>query len=289
MVIDKAMLLSDKTNAQSDASKKANLWNLALTELDKVSETETPQTLIQYLVLKSEICQKLERYEEALQIISRVIELQTEADEAIRMGDEIFSSMNRYVAQGFHEEAELHNELLADIMRQGKNLIDVLLNQLSMTSNILVEGKMHLKMGPEDIIELYLSLAECQESLKTYQSALDSYLKLWSLEYVQSAFEKSGPSQRKLFMGLGRCYYHLGRYEKSIEIGQTAIAMNRHFPGIHEYVALSQFASGDAEAAIRTSANAVLYEAPWDKENKTKTFDLHDQIKSGQLDLTKFN
>ena len=280
------MLLSENAKAQNDASKKASLWNSALAELDKVSQTETPQTLIQHLVTKSEIYRELERYEEAIQIISRVIELQREADEAIQMGDEIFSIMNRYEARGFHEEFELHNELLADIMKEGKDLDGRPSEPTSMTSNILGEGKMRLKMGPEDIIELYFSLAKCQESLKTYQSALDSYLKLWGLE--PESFVNSGPQRGKLFMGLSRCYYHLGQYEHAITFGQTAIKMNRHFPGIHEYVALSQFASGNAVAATRTSANAVLYEAPWDKGNKTKTFDLHDQINSGQLDLTKF-
>ena len=58
-------------------------------------------------------------------------------------------------------------------------------------------------------------------------------------------------------MGLPRCLYHNGEYEKAIQIGECAIEMNHHFPQVHKYVALSQKANGDMEAAIRTMARAV--------------------------------
>ncbi len=67
-------------------------------------------------------------------------------------------------------------------------------------------------------------------------------------------------------MGFSRCYYELGQYDKAMNAGLMAIEMNRHFPQIHRYVALSQKASGDLSSAIKTMKHEVLYEAPWSEE-----------------------
>ena len=55
---------------------------------------------------------------------------------------------------------------------------------------------------------------------------------------------------------------------QTIEIGESAIEMNCHFPCVHRYVALAQKAQGDPSSAIATMIQeTVLFEAPWDEEN----------------------
>ncbi|KAL3800692.1 hypothetical protein ACHAWO_013234 [Cyclotella atomus] len=79
--------------------------------------------------------------------------------------------------------------------------------------------------------------------------------------------ENLNPTQcRMTFMGLGRCNYELHIYEKAIDVMQAAIEMNRGFPHVHKYVALSHEATGKHHLAIKTMKEAVLYEAPWSDE-----------------------
>jgi len=77
----------------------------------------------------------------------------------------------------------------------------------------------------------------------------------------------SPPQWRQVWMGLSRCYYEMGMYDKAIQSGMGALEMNRHFPQAHKYVALSQKAIGDYDAAKATMSRAVLYEAPWEDKN----------------------
>mmetsp|Transcript_10778 Transcript_10778/g.16284 ORF Transcript_10778/g.16284 Transcript_10778/m.16284 type:complete len:628 (+) Transcript_10778:80-1963(+) len=93
-----------------------------------------------------------------------------------------------------------------------------------------------------------------------------------AFEVYKSIFDqlpdRSPPEQRQVYMGISRCFYEMGRYDVAIEIGKGAIAMNRHFPGVHKYVALAQKAQGDYSGAKATMTQAVLYETPtWDDNN----------------------
>lgn len=92
-------------------------------------------------------------------------------------------------------------------------------------------------------------------AFETYQGL---YMKL---------MERSPAEQREVIMGISRCFYEMGRYDHAIDIGESAIEMNRHFPEVHKYVALSYKAKGDIDAAIATMTKAVLYETPWDEDN----------------------
>lgn len=80
-------------------------------------------------------------------------------------------------------------------------------------------------------------------------------------------------SQRKVLMGLSRCFYEIGNYEASIGLGEGILEMNRHFPGVHKYIALSQKALGQRDEARKSMMRAILYEAPWDDKNKAENED----------------
>ena len=68
----------------------------------------------------------------------------------------------------------------------------------------------------------------------------------------------------------------------AITLGQGTIDANRYYPGCHDYVARAQLAKGDVQAAIRTRSRAVLFETPWDEENRavqrTALAELHEQV-----------
>lgn len=105
-----------------------------------------------------------------------------------------------------------------------------------------------------------------------WESAAEVYKRLLMNEDVYMA--SSPPQQRRVWMGLTRCFYEMGQYDKAIHAGTAAIEMNRHFPQVHRYVALSQKASGDLDAAKASMTRAVLYECPWDDSNLKANMEL---------------
>ena len=94
----------------------------------------------------------------------------------------------------------------------------------------------------------------------------DGAFEIYKSLYDQLPY-RSPPDQRKVYMGISRCFYEMKRYNDAIAIGELPIEMNRHFDGVHKYVALSQKAKGDIEGARKTMMRAVLYETPWNSSN----------------------
>jgi hypothetical protein len=81
-----------------------------------------------------------------------------------------------------------------------------------------------------------------------------------------------------------QCAYHLGKYDKALNAGGAAIQMNRHFPNVHKYVALSQKAMGDINASRVSMARAVVYETPWDEEHKADVLRMyHGMMVDGNI------
>ena len=108
-----------------------------------------------------------------------------------------------------------------------------------------------------------LLIATHHQNEEEWESALRIYKNIFDDLPYQDPI-----SQRKAIMGLCRCFYETGEYEKSIAVGGGALEMNRHFPGVHKYIALSEKALGKHDDARRTMMRAILYEAPWDDQNK---------------------
>jgi hypothetical protein len=96
-----------------------------------------------------------------------------------------------------------------------------------------------------------------------WETAIEHYKELLMRD-LESA---TPPQWRQVWMGFSRCFYEMGVYDRAIDSGMLALEMNRHFPQAHKYIALSQKATGDYDAAIATMTRAVLYEAPWDDKN----------------------
>ncbi len=104
--------------------------------------------------------------------------------------------------------------------------------------------------------------AEYWQNEDNWEGAFEMYRNLYmEMEY------RSPPEQRRVVMGISRCLYEMKSYDAAIEVGESAIYMNRHFPEVHKYVALAYKDRGDINTAIETMTKAVLYETPWDDKN----------------------
>lgn len=117
------------------------------------------------------------------------------------------------------------------------------------------------------------------ESIHQFDGDWDAALELYKEILMMSEGEEhhsiaTAPQWRQVWMGLCRCYYELGIYDKAISAGSAALEMNRHFPQVHKYIALAHRASGDPAAAMKTMKQAVLYEAPWCDETMQFNKDL---------------
>ena len=75
-------------------------------------------------------------------------------------------------------------------------------------------------------------------------------------------------------IGYSQALYELRKYDDAMEVGNIAIELNRSLPGVHKYVALSQKANGDIDAAAKTMSRAILYEEHWDMDNLQKNKEL---------------
>jgi len=135
-------------------------------------------------------------------------------------------------------------------------------------------GMVAMLAGRRDF-EGSLRIADYHEIEGNWDAAIEYY---WSV--FDEAYTQPPPKMRQIMMGLTRCFYEVQRYEHAISLGDGAIEMNRHFPQVHKYVALSQKALGDKKGAIATAKQAVLYETPWDEENIQKNLAFLQEIEA---------
>jgi len=118
-----------------------------------------------------------------------------------------------------------------------------------------------------------LELANLQILQQDWQGAKSTCIEImrrYDNEYTQTP-DLTPQHQRAVFTGLSQCSYELGDYRLAIDVGLAAVEMNRHFPDGRHYVILSYLATpGMREEAQRCAAQAVMFEAPWDKKHQAK-------------------
>ena len=115
--------------------------------------------------------------------------------------------------------------------------------------------------------EAYVALGKWKEAGRIYKALYNIYL-------------QRGDYNVSVEMGLARTKYELGKYDEAIELGKMAINLMRSCPGVHKYVALSQKALGDIDAAAKTVSKAILYEEHWDKDNMQENKQLLRELSS---------
>jgi tetratricopeptide (TPR) repeat protein len=135
--------------------------------------------------------------------------------------------------------------------------------------------------GRQTVETLLLQAESIHQFDGNWDAALELYKEILMMpEELEEEHDSiaTAPQWRQVWMGLCRCYYELGIYDKAISAGSAALEMNRHFPQVHKYIALAQRARGDPAAAMKTMKQAVLYEAPWCDETMQFNKDLLRQV-----------
>lgn len=117
-----------------------------------------------------------------------------------------------------------------------------------------------------DLINLYFNIAKVQKKLEDWDAAAETYKKMY--ESFQVGPEMNAHQQREVFLGAQECAYQMKDYRYAMQLGDTVMKTNRFYPGVHKSTALAYRAIGKVEEARVLAARVVLYETPWDEENK---------------------
>ena len=133
----------------------------------------------------------------------------------------------------------------------------------SKKQNIGAPGSALLKT---DLINLYLHIAKVQKDLEDWEAAMKTYIHI--LDTFKARLEMTAHQQREAFVGAQECAYEMKDYRYAMQLGDTVMKTNRFYPGIHKSTALAYRAIGKVEEARVLAARAIMYEAPWDEENK---------------------
>ena len=126
-------------------------------------------------------------------------------------------------------------------------------------------------------------MAEAHEAAGQWKEALDVYVGM--LKQIDDPDTAIPRQHRSMFAGASRCFYELKKYENAVAAGEAAMAMNRHFPGVHKLLARPQQAMGRIQLAVANMSRAVLYETPWDDLNQQKNIEFLQVLQEEQLHL----
>jgi hypothetical protein len=114
---------------------------------------------------------------------------------------------------------------------------------------------------------------EAMISLDKISQALDTYKVLERQVSKLNGNEHQEVVHYLILMGETRCLLQMKEFQRSKCVAECAIRLNRRHPGLHMMVAMSQFALGEKNHAVRTMCRGVLYEAPWNTANQVKNLE----------------
>lgn len=170
-------------------------------------------------------------------------------------------------AEVVHVESLLQRAEAAETEGEEEDLLDEAESLQKKTGN-------RLKGGAARLFDLKLLQAEAYQDMKEWEEAMRIYGSILEVDDMVGS-----PIQyRQVFIGMSRSLYETSVYEKSIAAASAAIEMNPHFPGVYKFKALSQRAMGELDEAVQTMTRAVLYETPWDDDNKAEALKLYDEL-----------
>ena len=244
-ILDRAILLArraNRTSCKMSEEERQQYREEALAQLDQVLENSEH---IQALCSKAQILLSLGKRRKPSDTLDRLIELDRERCAYAERFERLCQQADHAKAVGKTEEAmRLQAAAVKLAERSG------------------IPGT-RLAAGNDERFKYFdfeIAKAEGFEQLKEWDKALEIYFR-W-MQMPESDTELSPPQTRQLFMGFARCFYGKGEYDKAISASEAAIEMNRHFPGVHKYMALSFKAMGDIDKAIKTMTSRCALRDP---------------------------
>lgn len=250
-IIAKALLYATQAaHTGKPEEERLRLCQLALDQMKTLGKPACDQDIIQANIICGQIATTRGDFKDALaiheqncRILAKTVARKKEIDALLGEGQRLGSSN--------HEEEEIDEETYKK-MQEIQNKILALMAEGGMAKESdLIDGRL-------EVVATRMKMEEWETATTMYKELMTEFPEQSMLTPIQ---------QRRIFMGFARCLFEMGNYDGSIALGEAAIEMNRHFPGVHKYVALAYKASGKIEQAQKMMAQAVLYETPWDPQN----------------------
>ena len=264
-ILERAQLFGSKAVATSTSDEaRVRYCEEAQAELQKILDSNPSNQRAS--LLRAELLQVQGKHREGIEAIDAVLQRAEEFEVSIAN----FRQMEVRIRDAVEHEA------------QGGDVDEAQMGALEQEMQAMMESSSALK-GRVSAIELNSinsKKGEMLEALGEWTEAFNVYKA--TITKITSPKEGTAAQQRMLMNACSRCLYHKGDYDNAITLGCGAIDANRYYPGCHDYVARAQLAKGDVQAAIRTRSRAVLFETPWDEENRavqrTALAELHEQV-----------
>lgn len=232
--------------------------HLAITHLDKwltISDND-----IAALALKGQVLRHIQP-REAIRLCELVIEM----DKQVSIEAERYAELDERLKM-VEEYGEDHE--ISEVMQQ----LDEVSESMGTNHRFVLKVR-----GPERLFDLKIALAEAHESIGGWMEACILYTGVW---HERDHWNDRTGAYHAMCSGLSRCCFQLNCDHKfAIEAGNLALALDRHAPGGHKQVALPQRAAGDLSGAIKTMSQALLYEVPWDDENRQQNLSFLEELK----------
>eukprot|EP00814_Leptocylindrus_danicus_P010834 CAMPEP_0116024312 /NCGR_PEP_ID=MMETSP0321-20121206/12231_1 /TAXON_ID=163516 /ORGANISM="Leptocylindrus danicus var. danicus, Strain B650" /LENGTH=406 /DNA_ID=CAMNT_0003495997 /DNA_START=99 /DNA_END=1319 /DNA_ORIENTATION=+ len=252
-LIERALQYGAKANQAGNVEERDRFCDFALDELQKVLDNK-PDNL-SALFVKSQILLIKDQPEHAVGVIQNMIDIDKQGRENTQMMLDMILEGEKLESMGRYSEAKQIDERLEEFERSGLSLE-------------------HIGAGKGGNIDLYILLADAKKCMNDWSGAVEAYRSIGE----QTLSSGSAIQKRKMIMGLCHCHFELGEYHQAITLGDLALQINRHFPGVHKYIALSTESIGDVEGAKKIMSRAVLYETPWDKDNVMENLKLLNEL-----------
>ena len=248
-VLAKAILYSAR------AREKRKACQLALEQMKTLGKPESDQDVLQANIICGHLAATKGDYKDALAIFEQNERLLTKLVERKRQVDALMQK-GQQLGQGKGDDSDDEEEIDPETYQQMQQIQNEIMA-------IMAQGGMARE---SDLINCRLELTNIRLQMEDWVTAQQQYQQLMT-DYPQQSRIVTPAQQQQVFLGFARCLYEEGNYVGSIRLGEAALAMNRHFPGIHKYLALAHKAQGNLPKAQQIMAQAVLYETPWDPNN----------------------
>jgi tetratricopeptide (TPR) repeat protein len=238
---------------QENDPERSKYFELALAEVDKLLLANEHD--LGALGLKGQILQQYAPAD-AIKVYERTLELDREGSANLEKLEAMEDQVKVAMDAGDDDEAD---------------------RLMSQTDAYCASGVFigQIGSGPHRLFDLMMDFALAHETLGNWDEALEIYDDTMNRTL-------GGHQIRKIYAGISRCMYQLGFYDNAVTTGEAALAMNRRSPGVHKLIALPQLALGQVEAARTTMRRGVVYEVPWDDENRQQNIAFLEECLCGK-------
>ena len=244
--------------------ERSKCFNLAMQQIDKILTGDSEDRDFSTMGLKASILTRTNPIE-AVQVFEKILALD--------------------------EKGESNTVKFMDLLEKSKHAMDAgkeeLAEQLMDEVEAFHQEKYLCHLGrigdPTRLFDVKLMMAEAHEAAGQWKEALDVYVGM--LKQIDDPATAIPRQHRSMFAGASRCFFELEKYENAVAAGEAAMAMNRHFPGVHKLLARPQQAMGRIQLAVANMSRAVLYETPWDDLNLQKNIEFLQVLQEEQLHL----